>query len=106
MQNTTGAMLALHRIVDGKVEAMEFLADAATLHLGETLEKIRLKPNILIACINRGTRIIIPQGSDTIEEGDSLVVVTTADRMITSLNAIFDESGAVPAAGAREGGAL
>ena len=106
MQNTTGAMLALHRIVDGKVEAMEFLADAATLHLGETLEKIRLKPNILIACINRGNRIIIPQGSDTIEEGDSLVVVTTADRMITSLNAIFDESGAVPAAGAREGGAL
>ena len=85
-------MLALHRIVDERVEALEFLASPSTRHLGETLLQITLKPDILIACINRKGRIIIPKGDDTIEPGDTLIVVTTADRMIVDLNDIFADA--------------
>lgn len=87
-----GSVLALHRIVDERVEALEFLASPSTRHLGETLQQITLKPDILIACINRKGRIIIPKGDDTIEPGDTLIVVTTADRMIVDLNDIFADA--------------
>jgi trk system potassium uptake protein TrkA len=36
-----------------------------------------LKPNLLIACINRNGRIIIPGGNDVIMPGDTVMVVTT-----------------------------
>ena len=36
-----------------------------------------LKENLLIACINRKGTIITPGGQDTIELGDTVVVVTT-----------------------------
>lgn len=59
---------------------------------GRPLQQITLKPDILIACINRKGRIIIPKGDDTIEPGDTLIVVTTADRMIVDLNDIFADA--------------
>lgn len=41
------------------------------------LEKLSFKDNLLIACINRGGQIITPRGKDTIEPGDTVIVVTT-----------------------------
>ncbi len=90
MQNTSeNAVVTLHRIVNDKVEALEFLAGEDTRHLGVPLRDIRLFPGILIACINRGGQVIIPGGNDTINAGDTVIVVTTADRMYHNLNAIF-----------------
>jgi len=92
MQNTSGSsVLTVHQLVDGKVEALEFKVSAHTRHLGETLASISLKPSLLIGCINRRGRIIIPGGSDTIEPGDTVIVVSTADRVIVDLNDIFIE---------------
>ena len=92
MQNTTGgSVLTLHRIVDNKVEALEFRVTETTRHLGETLLQITLKPNILLACIHRYGKIIIPKGEDTIELNDTVIVVTTADQTIYDLNDIFDD---------------
>ena len=91
MQNTTGSgVLTLHRIVDNKVEALEFLATERTDYLGKKLSEIKLRPNILIACINRKGQIIIPRGDDTIELDDTVIIVTTADRMFRDLNDIFE----------------
>jgi trk system potassium uptake protein TrkA len=45
--------------------------------LGNPLMELRLKKNLLIACINRRGKIIIPGGQDTIEMGDTVIVVTT-----------------------------
>lgn len=95
MHNTTGgSVLTLHRIIDNRVEALEFRANRTTKHLGETLAHITLKPNILIACLNRRGTIIIPKGDDHIEEGDTVIAVTLADRRIEELNDIFDDGGA------------
>ena len=32
---------------------------------------------MLIACINRGIKVIIPRGKDAIEAGDNVIVVTS-----------------------------
>ena len=92
MQNKTGdSMITLHRIADDMAEAMEFPVTEETRHLGETLIRIRLRPNILIACINRRGKIIIPKGDDTIELNDTVIVVTTAEQRINELNDIFED---------------
>ena len=41
------------------------------------LEQINLKNNLLIACINRVGKVSIPRGQDTIQIGDTVIVVTT-----------------------------
>ena len=35
------------------------------------------KKNLLVACINRNGRILTPRGKDTIEVGDTVIIVTT-----------------------------
>lgn len=90
MQNSTGSSaLSVHHLINDKVEALEFLVTENTLHLGETLSEIRIKPNILLACITRMGHVIIPSGSDRIELGDTLVVVTASDRVLLDLNDVF-----------------
>ena len=92
MQNLSGSnVLTVHHLVNNQVEALEFMATESTAHLGKTLSQLRLKPNILIASINRMGRIIIPGGNDTIKLGDTVVVVTASDRVILDLNDIFEE---------------
>lgn len=77
MQNSLGSNVeTLHRIVDHRVEALEFrVRDNAKL-IGIPLKDLELKDNLLIACIIRGNRVIIPGGGDEIHRGDSVVVVT------------------------------
>ncbi len=92
MGNRKGeAVLTLHRIVDDRVEALEFRAGKQLPQLGKRLSDLSLKPNTLLACINRGGRVIIPKGSDTIEEDDTVIVVAAADRLINDLSEIFRE---------------
>ncbi len=54
--------------------------------LGIPLEKLQLKNNLLVACINRNGKIITPRGKDTIEAGDTVIIVTTH----TGLNDLKD----------------
>lgn len=80
MENSKGSNVeTLHRIVGGRVEALEFAA--AGNRQGELtgipLKDLRTRKNLLIACIIRGRQIIYPGGNDTIEEGDNVIVVTT-----------------------------
>ncbi len=90
IQNTGGGSAkAVHYLVEGRVEALEFVAEQGTKNLGHTLSNIRLKPNILIACISRHGTIIIPKGSDTLELGDTIIVVSQARHSIYELNDIF-----------------
>ncbi len=93
MANTgLGSVQTLHRIVGGKVEALEFVVNADTKHLGMPLAKLKIKPNILIASINRKGTVIIPKGADCLQQDDSIIVVTLAKgQPILDLNDIFKE---------------
>lgn len=66
----------MHYILDGKVEALEFRIRENCPVAGIPLTDLNLKPNLLVACINRNNRIIIPRGSDVIQKGDTVIVVT------------------------------
>ncbi len=84
-------MLSLHRIVDDRVEALEFRAGKDLPQLGRPLSQLHFKPNTLIACLSRRGKIIIPQGSDCIEEDDTVVVVSLSDHGVNHLGDIFAE---------------
>jgi len=90
MQNTEGSsVLSMHHLVEGKVDALEFNVTSKCRNKGKTLREMKLKPNILIGCITRVNEVIVPGGSDTIEEGDTVVVITASGRVILDLNDIF-----------------
>lgn len=77
MQNTVGSNIeTLSRIANG-AEALEFKVSGVSEVTGIPLQNLTLKPNLLVAAIYRGGRIITPGGRDTIERGDSVMVVTT-----------------------------
>lgn len=72
-----GNMQTMHLILDGKAEALEFVVDKDNPIAGRTLMELPLKDNVLVACINRGGKIITPRGKDAVMPGDSVIVVTT-----------------------------
>lgn len=77
-KNSLGSNIeTMHMILDGKAEALEFRIKENSPVLGVPIEGLRLKSNILIACINRGGNIITPRGKDVIMPNDTVIVVTT-----------------------------
>lgn len=94
MQNTgDSSVLTLHHLVDGRVDALEFDVTASCRHLGTMLKDIKFKPNILIACVNRMGKAIVPGGFDSFEEGDTVIVINSTERVILDLNDIFVSEG-------------
>ncbi len=90
MQNQTGAALTVYMIADGQAEAVEFMVDQNTLHCGEPLKKLRIKKNVLVVCIMHGAQLEIPNGDSSFVRGDTVIVVTGADRVLYKLNDIFE----------------
>lgn len=66
----------MYRLVNDKVEALEFLVKQECEYTGVPLKELSTKQNLLIACISRKGKIIIPNGEDSIEVGDSVIIVT------------------------------
>lgn len=66
----------MYQLVNGKVEAQEFIIRKECQFTNVPLKNLKTKPNNLIACIGRKRQIIIPNGDDHIEVGDSVIVVT------------------------------
>lgn len=90
MQNRQGeGVLTLHRLVNEKVEALEFRVTANTRNIGVQLKDMQLKPNLLVACITRRNKMIVPGGMDTFMVDDRVVVVTGSDHNFNTLNDIF-----------------
>ena len=78
MQNSIGSNVeTLYQLIEGKVEALEFRVNEQSRLVGVPLKELQLKDNLLIACINRKGVVITPGGQDSIQMGDTVVVVTT-----------------------------
>lgn len=67
----------IHFILDGKAEALEFKINEASRIVGKSLLELNIRKNVLVACINRNGKIIIPKGQDSIKVNDSVIIVTT-----------------------------
>lgn len=77
MTNKRGSEFkTLYRLVNNKVEALEFLISKKTKYTSIPLKDLKFKENSLLACIIRENNIIIPSGKDTIEPLDTLIIIT------------------------------
>ena len=78
LQNTQGNNVnTLYSLLDDRAEALEFVVRKESDVTGVPLMDLNLKPGLLIGCINRGGKVIIPGGQDSIQVGDSVIVITT-----------------------------
>ena len=88
--NSRGSnVVTLHKLVNNKVEALEFVAKENKKLLNICLKDLKLKSNILIAGIIRDGKAIIPNGNDMILENDNVIVVTT-NHFLDDLNEILE----------------
>lgn len=78
LENTKGSNVeTLYRLMDGRVEALEFIVNEESAVTGVTFKELNLKNNILIAGIIRNRKPIIPSGDDMIMVGDRVVVLVS-----------------------------
>ena len=82
-------VVSLHKLINNKVEALEFIAKANKRLLDIPLKELKLKKNILIAAIIRGDEVIIPSGNDFITLDDKVIVVST-NKLLKDLNEILE----------------
>lgn len=77
-QNAQGSNVeTLYKILDKRAEALEFCIRENSPVVGVPLMELNLKDNLLLCCINHKGKIIIPRGQDSIQVGDTVMVVTT-----------------------------
>ena len=92
MENSKGSVMkALYRIANNRAEVMEFTVNGTTQNLGVPLKELNLKEGILVAVIIHQNRIIIPEGSSTIQRGDTVILVSRG-HTILDINDIFKNS--------------
>lgn len=78
LNNSRGSNVAsLYYLVNGRVEAVEFVAKKQSKFYDRPLRELTMKDNCLIGCIIRDDSVIIPNGDTEIHIGDSVIVVTT-----------------------------
>ena len=79
----------LYRIAEGTAEALEFTVheDHGTL-TGVPLRNLKTREGVILCAILRRGKVIIPGGSDTIEQGDHVVIATTI-KQLTDLSMIL-----------------
>lgn len=82
------AVESLYRLMDGKIEFIEFKVDENDKNLDIPLKNLKMKRNMLIGCIIRDAKILIPRGDDVIKAGDT-VLVATINSQIARLEDIF-----------------
>lgn len=78
----------LYRLVDGKAEALEFIARREDPYIGIPLKALHTRPGTLVAIILHRGKVIIPFGNDTIQAGDNVVIISN-ESGITDLNEVI-----------------
>lgn len=90
LENTIGSSIeTLYRIMDDKVEALEFKVNEDSDFLNIPIKDLKIKQGILIVGIIRpGKKAVIPSGDDIIMKGDRVIVLSYEYR-ITRLSDIL-----------------
>jgi trk system potassium uptake protein TrkA len=73
---------SLHKFMDDKVEALEFVIKNDIDGITDTpLKALKLRSGVLIACIVHNDKAIIPGGNDMISTGDTVIVISNAGEL-------------------------
>lgn len=92
-----GEVITLYKLLGGKAEALELKVkkDSTTEKIiGTPLYKLKLRSNLIITCINKAGKIVIPDGQSIIDNNDTVIVVSTTgdSNKITCLADIFKKA--------------
>lgn len=71
-----------------EVEALEFSVNDKSKVLGKAIKDLKVKKDIIIACIIRGDEVLIPGGNDIIKPLDKVIIITPASKMLGDINEI------------------
>ena len=78
MQNSIGSNVeTLYHILDNQAEALEFRIREHSPVVGVPLAQLKLRSNLLVGCLNRNGEVRIPRGQDSLQVGDTVIIVTT-----------------------------
>lgn len=89
LENSQGSsMETLYKIMDNKVEVLEFIVKDDFEKSGVTFKELSLKPNTLVAGIIRNRKTIIPSGDDMLLPKDK-VIIFAANQRINRLSDIL-----------------
>lgn len=72
---------ALYKLMDDKVEALEFIVKPDFKKLNVSFKELKTKSNTLVAGIIRDRKIIIPTGEDMLLAGDKVIVLAANQRI-------------------------
>lgn len=89
IENQAGAAITLHRIANGRVEALEFVINDRSRFVDVPLKNIKLRSKILIACITHHGKTVVPDGNSSFKIGDTVIIVTNREAPILQFNDIF-----------------
>lgn len=91
MGNSMGSsnIETMHRILNGKAEALEFRIKENSHIANKSLFSLNISKNTLVACIHRNGKIIIPRGSDMMLPNDTVIIVTT-EKGVNDITDILD----------------
>ena len=84
-----GAVVSMSRLLDGRIEALEFVVGSDMKHLGKKIKELPIKREVVIAVISHNGKSAIPTGDDVFHVGDDVVVVTLLSGF-DELNDIFE----------------
>lgn len=70
---------ALHEIIEGQAEIIEFKATESNRLVGKPIRKLDLGNETVIATIVRKDEVVIPHGDDVIRPDDRVVMITKGD---------------------------
>ena len=88
-ENSKGTKIErLYRLVDGKAEAMEFIAVKGDPYIGIPLKDLAMRKGTLVSVIVRQSKVIVPFGNDHIEAGDHVVILSSVSG-ISDLNEVI-----------------
>ena len=77
-KNSTNSNIeTLYHMFDNRSEAIEFRVDEPSSVTGIPLKDLMLKNDLLVSFIYRNGKVQIPSGLDTIEVGETVMIVTT-----------------------------
>jgi trk system potassium uptake protein TrkA len=83
------ALRALFPLAEGRVSVSELQLPAGAPAVDRKLQSLDLSRGALVACVIRGERVVVPDGSTVLAAGDRLVVVAQAEHQGRTLRALL-----------------
>ena len=69
-------MVNFYKLCDGNIEALEFYISEDNEVANKMFKDMNIKKDVIVACIKRNNRVIIPTGTDMLLAKDNVVVIS------------------------------